>query len=258
MGSCGSRTSAYNIRMGYRKIDFVEGEFYHIYSRGNSKQKIFLDDHDRERFVKLLYLCNSKNPIDFREDIIRKGIDAWEFNRQEEIVDIGAWVLMPNHFHLYLTPKNMRKSDFRKNQITEFMRKILTSYSKYFNQKYSRTGGLFEGKFKSVHIENDPQAKYNFSYIHLNPVKLFDSKWREFGIKDWKKAKKFLDSYRWSSYLDYAGKRRTENKIINRQAFPDYFNNIKDFREEITEWLGFTDPAEVGLPQGLPQVKNTI
>jgi hypothetical protein len=47
--------------MPIRETDFVEGEYYHLYNRGNSKQKIFLDDKDRERFLKLLYLCNSRN-----------------------------------------------------------------------------------------------------------------------------------------------------------------------------------------------------
>jgi len=227
--------------MGYRNISFIEGEFYHIYSRGNSKQKIFLDDYDRDRFAKLLYLCNSKTSIDFREDIVRSGINAWDFDRGERIVSIGAWVLMPNHFHLYLTPCKLRKSDFRKNQITEFMRKLLTSYSKYINTKYKRTGGLFEGKFKATHVTTDQQAKYNFSYIHLNPVKLTDSKWRENGIKDSKKALKFLENYKWSSYLDYKGVPRSENKILDKESFPEYFKDIKDFDFEIIEWLKFLD-----------------
>jgi REP element-mobilizing transposase RayT len=233
--------------MSYRKISFTEGEFYHIYNRGNSKQKIFLDNYDYDRFLKLLFLCNSENSIDFREDIVRQGISAWDFDRGESIVSIGAWVLMPNHFHLYLTI-NLRKQGFRKfsklgdNEITEFVHKLLTSYSKYFNTKYKRTGSLFEGKFKSVHIENDNQAKYLFSYIHLNPVKLIDSKWKENGIKDNAKTKTFLEKYQWSSYLDYKEIVRPQNKILNKKAFPKYFQNIKDFDSEIEEWLTFSDP----------------
>lgn len=229
--------------MSTRKIPFVEGEYYHIYSRGNSKQKIFLDVQDYERFLKLLYLCNSENNIDFREDIVRKNINAWDFDRGKTIVSIGAWVLMPNHFHLYLT-LNPRKSDFRKNEVTEFMRKLLTSYSKYFNKKYKRTGGLFEGQFKAVYIKNDNHAKYNFSYIHLNPIKLIDKNWKENGIKDLQKANMFLKSYKWSSYLDYKGVVRPENKILNIEKFPKYFKNIKDFDKEIIDWLQFKEREE--------------
>jgi len=227
-------------------VPFVEGEFYHVYSRGNSKQKIFLDDYDRDRFIKLLYLCNSKININFRNDIVRPDISVWDFDRSEPIVWIGAWVLMPNHFHIYLTINNLPKSDFgkNKNQITEFMRKLLTSYSKYINAKYQRTGGLFEGKFKATHIKTDPQAKYNFSYIHLNLIKLIDSKWRENGIKNIKEGVKFLENYKWSSYLDYKGILRPENKILNREHFLDYFNHIKNFDSEIMEWLKFSEEVQ--------------
>ncbi len=231
--------------MGYRKVSFTEGEFYHIYNRGNSKQKIFLDNYDYDRFIKLLYLCNSENSIDFREDIVRQGIDAWDFDRGESIVSIGAWILMPNHFHLYLIinpRKTVFRNKLRENQITEFMRKLLTSYSKYFNTKYKRTGALFENRFKSVHIKNDNQAKYLFSYIHLNPIKLIDSKWKENGIKNKKEAESFLKKYLWSSYLDYKELVRSQNKILNRKAFPRYFQNIKDFDSEIEEWLTFSEP----------------
>lgn len=239
--------------MTNRKVPFVQGELYHIYSRGNNKQKIFLDNYDYERFIKLLYLCNSRKSIDFREDIVRQGIDAWNFDRGQLIVSIGAWVLMSNHFHIYIMPNNLRKSDFRKNEITEFMRKLLTSYSKYFNKKYKRTGGLFDGKFKSVHIKDDVQAKYLFSYIHLNPIKLINKNWKIEGIKDWKEAKKFLDKYRWSSYLDYKKNIRLENKILNIETFPEYFQTTTDFDLEIKDWLTFPEEennlAEVGLPR---------
>lgn len=73
-----------------RKDVFVEGEFYHLYSRGNSKQKIFFDDQDRDRFIKLLYLCNSRKSVNFRDDIVQKKIDAWDFERGDLIVSLGA------------------------------------------------------------------------------------------------------------------------------------------------------------------------
>lgn len=226
--------------MAFRKTTFLEGEYYHLYNRGNSKQEIFLDDHDYDRFVKLLYLCNSGKRIDFREDIVRAKIEAWDFDRGERPVSIGAWVLMPNHFHLYITA-NPRKKDFRKNEISEFMRKVLTSYSKYFNKKYKRTGSLFEAKFKDTYVCKDNQAKYLFSYIHLNPIKLIDKNWKENGIKDFSKAIYFLKEYKWSSYLDYKGASRPENKILNLEDFPPYFNNIEDFDSEIKEWLDFKE-----------------
>lgn len=230
------------------------GEFYHLYNRGNSKQKIFIDDKDRDRFVKLLYLCNSTKNIRFREDIVEKKIDAWDFKRGEQIVSIGAWVLMPNHFHLYLTPSP--RSHLGEGGVSLFMRKLCTGYSMYFNIKHSRTGKLFEGAFKSLQMIRDEQAKYIFSYIHLNPVKLIDPQWKESGLKNNKKTLEFLNKYKWSSYQDYLSKKRPENKILTKKDFPAYFNNRKVFKSEIFDWLYFDTPRshlgeESLLPQGV-------
>ena len=121
--------------MSIRKVPLIEGEYYHIYNRGNNKQLIFLDDEDRERFIKLLYLCNSDKSINFKDDIIQPKISAWDFEQGNKLVAIGVWVLMPNHFHLYLIalPKqgfgNFGKIE--KNNITNFMAKLCTAYAKY-------------------------------------------------------------------------------------------------------------------------------
>ncbi len=223
--------------MAIRNVALVGEEFFHIYNRGNSKQKIFLDTEDYERFVKLLYLCNSEYNINFRNDIVKKHIDAFEFQRGKIIVHIGAWVLMPNHFHLYLSSPKQGLGPNEMAYITKFMLKLCTSYAKYFNKKYNRTGKLFEDKFKSVHINNDAQAKYLFSYIHLNPVKIIDPKWKEEGVKNSVSILKYLNSYRWSSFLDFAGRKRKESGILERKNFLDYFGSIKNFEKEIFDWL---------------------
>lgn len=242
--------------MVQRKHEFVEGQFYHLYNRGNSKQKIFLDDRDKDRFSKLLYLCNSRKNINFRDDIVEQGIDAWDFDRGEPIVSIGAWVLMSNHVHLFITipPTPMSsvgekmREDLRDNTISLFMRKVFTSYVKYFNKKYEHTGGLFESNFKSTLVNTDEYAKYLFSYIHLNPIKIIDPEWKEKGIKDVQKAKDFLKNYQWSSYQDYLGIDRVQRKILATKDFPKYFTDTKIFGREIFEWLLFTPPkSDIGV-----------
>jgi putative transposase len=226
--------------MATRKHPFIPGECYHIYNRGNGKRKIFLDDNDYFHFVKCLFVCNTYKNFKFRDDIVDAKIDTFEFDRGELLVSIGAWVLMPNHFHIYLTinSNNPHISDmWGKNQVTEFIRKLSTSYSKYFNAKYNHSGGLFEGPFKSVLVSDDIQAKYLFSYIHLNPIKLIDKNWKENGVKNTKAVLDFLTKYKWSSYLDYRGIIRRENSILNPADFPNYFNEISDFDEEIFNWI---------------------
>jgi len=212
-----------------RKFQFSIGEFYHIYNRGNSKQIIFRNNIDKIRFQKLLYICNSENPVIFKAI---QGKPLEEIERSETLVDIGVYCLMPNHFHLLLHEKVQ-------NGISIFMSKLSTAYSMYFNKRYERTGKLFEGKFKAEHVDNDDYLKYLFAYIHLNPIKIIDSKWKENGIADFEKAKKYLSEYNYSSCLDYMGTIREENKIINKSVFPDYFENFKDFDNFINEWLSF-------------------
>jgi putative transposase len=145
--------------MSIRKVSFVPLEFYHIYNRGNSKQKIFHNKNDYEHFVGLLYVCNQKE--NFKMDNLRKGKNLFDLGKDTSIVDIGAYVLMPNHFHLLLTQRDG-------GDISKFMQKLSTAYVMYYNKKYNRTGSLFEGKFKSQNLESDRYLKYIFSRLFLN------------------------------------------------------------------------------------------
>lgn len=109
----------------------------------------------------------------------------------------------------------------------------------YFNNKNKRTGALFEGRFKAVHIDSDEYLKYLFAYIHLNPVKIIDPLWKENGIKNRTVAQEFLKNYAHSSYLDYQGVVRVETRIINREAGPEYFITTKEFDDFVNDWLDF-------------------
>ncbi len=216
--------------MTIRKKALVPNEYYHIYNRGNSKNEIFLDDQDYDRFAKILYICNSEMNFKFRNSIIRDKINAYDFKRGESLVSILVWVLMPNHFHLLLISHRSDLCEIDYNPITEFMRKVSTSYAMYFNKKYNRTGSLFEGKFKSKHIDEENYFNYIFSYMHLNPIKLIQKDWKENGIKDKGKAKAFLKNYKYSSFLDYYDNYRKQNSIIDKKVIPNYFlcDNVVD------------------------------
>ena len=169
--------------MGLRETNLIEKEYYHIYNRGNGKNKIFNSDEDYDRFCKLLFISNSERSFTFRDSIVDQKINAWDFERGEPLVEICAWVLMPNHFHIILISHRSDLWEEKFNPITEFMRKLSTAYAMYFNKKHNRTGSLFEGKFKSKHVGEDNYFNYLFSYIHLNPIKLIQSDWQENGIK---------------------------------------------------------------------------
>lgn len=118
------------------------------------------------------------------------------------------------------------------------MQKLITAYTMYFNKKVDRTGRLFESSFKSKLIDADEYLKYLFAYIHLNPIKLIEPKWKEEGIKNIDEDKKFLDNYKWSSYSNYVNKDQN-NPILNTKEFPDYFENKKEFSEFLDDWLNY-------------------
>jgi putative transposase len=215
-----------------RKTPFAPGEIYHIYNRGVDKREIFSSHEEYVRFVYLLFLCNSDKKVDFKR--VNKD-KIFEHDRQETIIDISAWCLMPNHFHLLARAK----SDVC---ITRFMEKVQTGYSMYFNKRHERSGSLFQGPFKAQHVDSDEYLKYLSAYIHLNPVKLVDGGWKESGIQDRSRAKKFLDEYRFSSYMDYKNIDRPEGKILSTASFPKYFDNGKNsFNTYINFWLDFAD-----------------
>ena len=212
-----------------RLIPFSVGEYYHIYNRGTDKRKIFITDNDYRRFLVLLYLANSNKPI--RINLRKKSLlNFLETDQGETFVDIGAYCLMPNHFHLLLKEKT-------ENGISIFMQKLTTAFTMYFNKRHERNGVLFQGVFKAEHLKNDNYLKYIYSYIHLNPIKLIDPTWRESGIKDQSKAEKFLKQYQYSSYLEYMNTDRKEKVVINKNAFPNYFENTDNFEKTIKFWL---------------------
>jgi len=136
---------------------------------------------------------------------------------------------MPNHFHILIR-------EHVPGGATRFMEKLSTAYSMYFNRRHGRTGRLFEGPFKSKHIGEESYLNWLFSYIHLNPVKLIDSAWKDKGISNIERAKKFMDDYKYSSYYDYFIDRRPETSILNKNEFPEYFGDMNDFGDIVEEF----------------------
>ncbi len=226
--------------MSIRKVNFVPGEFYHIYNRGNSKQRIFHDKQDHRHFVSLLYILNTNENRNVHDLKKYNDFDLYSVEVKDNLVDIGIYCLMPNHFHVLITER-------KDGGISKFMQKVLTAYVMYYNKKYERTGSLFEGKFKSEHASDDRYLKYLFSYIHLNPVKLIQKDWKENGLKNKKEALEFLSKYEYSSFSDYLGSFRSEGKILNKKSFPEYFPNDfpeyfpneKSFISEIISWINY-------------------
>ena len=212
-----------------RNIELSLDEFYHVFNHGNGDRLIFLDDLDKQRFVSLLYLANGSEPFDFQD--ISSGQEFF-FDRGDPPVAIGAWCLMDNHYHLLI-------KEIVEGGISQFMHRLATGYTMYFNARHKKRGSLFESRFRAKHLDFDQYLKYMFAYIHLNPVKMIEPRWKNVGWANKQKILEFLDNYPFSSYLDYLGLGRQENKIINPKTFPEYFKEDKEITGEMFDWLNF-------------------
>ncbi len=216
---------------------FAENHIYHIYNRGVEKRNIFLDDQDHYRFIHDLYEMNNKNAVKnsgyhfnitgFHQDSLSLPDKESPRAKRMPMVDILAFALMPNHFHLLL----MQKSD---RGIVRFMQKIGTGYTMYFNKKYKRVGGLFQGRFKAKVIKDESHYYQLPFYLHANPLGLHLNKDKKQSINS---SLNFLEKYRWSSFMDYAGIKNFPS-VINKEVFNSFFSKEKtSYKEQMKEWL---------------------
>lgn len=227
-----------------RKVKFAPKEYYHLYSRGVEKRKIFLDHKDYERFIAILYMMNQNAPFNFANFLkFHKLEEIFNEKREKPLVSILSYVLMPNHFHILVY-------EHTEGGISKFMMKMLTAYSMYFNTKYKRSGSLFLHPFRSQHISGEAQYLWIFSYIHLNPLKIIKKDFVEtdsLGNKN--SIQKFLSSYKYSSYLEYNGGERPRSIILDMSLVPDYLLNEKVNIGKYEKWLKKPDINIEGYPQ---------
>jgi putative transposase len=210
-----------------RREKFSPDQIYHIYNRGVDKRAIFLDEGDYVRFIHCLFAFNDKkNVTNF--SFLSKNIDTGYqyFEKRDILVDVFAFALMPNHFHLLLKPKS-------EEGIREFLSKLTGGYSRHFNQKYTRSGALFEGKYKCVRVANDQHLLHLPYYIHANPLNLEFPQWKEKGLgEDTEKAMNYLEKYRWSSFLDYTGKKNFPS-LTDRDFLLKFYGGEEKTTEEL-------------------------
>ncbi|MBI3335908.1 MAG: transposase [Candidatus Portnoybacteria bacterium] len=214
------------------KPQFIENQIYHIYNRGVEKRNIFLEDKDYFRLIHDLFEFNDENASSnmtfyFKDQTMEVEPPYLKKERKPRklLVEILIFTLMPNHFHLLLKQK-------RENGIIRFMQKLGTGYSMYFNQKYERVGGLFQGSFKAVLVNEEAHFAYLPHYIHLNQLSLIN--YGGSTSVDWKMAMDFLENYRWSSFPDYIGKKNFPS-ITSREFLLEIFGGADNYKKETRE-----------------------
>lgn len=202
--------------MPYRITPFVNGEFYHLYTRGVEKQNTFSDRRDYSHFVEALFYYHIQDPKPKFSTHRRTKVFPIDYSKK--IVDIICYCLMPNHFHLLV-------KQLQNGGISELMRKLILSSTKYRNTKYNHQGSLFQVPFKSVHIESEEQLIHVSRYIHLNPLVSL--------------LTKDLKLYHWSSYLEYIGMR--DNLAVKKEEILQFFKSPKDYEKFVL------DQADYGM-----------
>jgi putative transposase len=207
------------------------GDIAHVFNRGVDKRKIFLDDSDRLRFIEALYVLNNK------EGKLRTIKNMFDENsvppKQDKLVEILKWVIMPNHYHLLV-------HEVSEGGIVEFTKRLGNSYTKYFNTKYKgRSGYLFQNSAKMKILADNRHFLYIPFYIDLNPVKV-------------KRGRNTLDSlmeYKWSNFRTFYRKEKF-SIISDANKFYELFDtNQKRYEKElldlstwqVDEWEKYVD-----------------
>jgi len=222
--------------MKKRKNPFVQGEYYHIYNRGVDKRIIFDEYFDILRFYQSMQEFNSIEPIGSIYENRNKKKD--NNNRGGatptvgKLVEIVAYCLNPNHYHLILTP-------LVENGISEFMRRLNGGYTIYYNLKNKRSGSLFQGTFKSVYIDSDSYLRFLSVYVNLN-FKVHQKFQNSKDQKLWQKSS-------WDEYMNtevVKGKKgeesqvkNGENSICGKKMILSHFDSIEDYKKFALETL---------------------
>lgn len=217
-----------------KKPQFENNEIYHVLNRGVEKRKIFLDDKDYFRFIHDLYEFNDEAPA---ENIYYKSLwlESYEVEprkitkERKLLVEILSFCLMPNHYHLIVR-------QLKDGGIIKFMQKLGTGYTMSFNKKYKRIGPLFQGTFKPILIDKSNHFLNLPYYIHLNPLDLKFPEWRVRKMGDYNEAIEYLNNYRWSSHLDYIGKKNFPS-VTDRKLLLDIFGGEEKYKQSINKWL---------------------
>lgn len=137
-------------------IPLISGEKYHIFNRGVDKREVFSHKNDFLRFYMSLDIFNTTEPthnFDAAKNKSKLNIDR--------LVRIYAYSLLPNHFHIIL-------EQLVQDGISEFMKRLQGGYTLYFNEKYNRSGSLYQGTFKRIHIKSEEYFQYLFAYVNEN------------------------------------------------------------------------------------------
>ncbi len=203
--------------MPYRKEVLVTDEIYHVFNRSVNRQPIFHTQRECQRFYDLIDFYRFSDPKDRFSHYNRLPLEARVafFSKlkssQARLVDILAFSIMPNHYHLILR-------QLQEGGLSSFSRKIQNGFAKYYNIKSGRFGSVFQAMFKAVRVETEDQLIHVVRYTHLNPV-------TGFILRDVAE----LITYPWTSFSMYMND--SLDTFIETKTVLSQFSTKKLFRE---------------------------
>jgi REP element-mobilizing transposase RayT len=216
--------------MGNRTIQFSENEWYHCYSRTVDRSRPFEESLFVYRFLETLYFANSENAMPVFPHLYKQYAhdDLFSLERDKPLVAIGAYCLMPTHYHLLIQP-------LAEEGITRFMRKAGTGFTNFYNEQNGRVGNLFVKPFRAKHIGTDHYLNRVVQYIHLNPVELFESDWKKGVVSEPRLLPQRLRSYAHSSLFEHEGGIRPQSSIVNLDVLGNVRDNVTDAAKMIDD-----------------------
>jgi len=230
-----------------RKTPFIPGEYYHIYNRTILSIPEFKEKNNCNRLLQAFLLANSTKSGQAFEYLRNNKptsdvgfalllTNALEIARSgEKLVDVLCYAIMPDHYHLLIR-------EVKEKGATEFIRKCNISIAKYINKTKERKGTIFEGLFKSKHIDSNDYLRHLSLYIHLNPLDFIAGKeWREYKLENFNKHKEKLLNYPWSS-LSFFLSGAPNDIISGHEIITDQFKNRDDYEFYLKSWTNdFTE-----------------
>ena len=135
--------------------EYAPESYYHVYTRGVNKQKIFLEASDYRYFLSLL-----ERYLSAKRAVSKTGVPYPNYGQSAKLL---AFCLMTNHIHMLVYQADDAQV------LRKLMSSVMTSYSKYFNLKYRRVGAVFESRYKAKRVDDDAYLTHIARYIHMNP-----------------------------------------------------------------------------------------
>lgn len=205
----------------------VSGQYYHVFNRTIDQKQIFSFKKTCKRAIKTLDYYRYKDPLVRLSNFLilskeNRQRSLFLLQTHPELIDVIAFCLMPNHFHLLLYQRET-------NGISTYLSQFENSITRYYNSLNKRKGPLFEGQFKAVRIETEEQLLHVHRYIHINPstsyiIETFED----------------LMSYEWSSLPEYLGSRKgfskkeiIMSKFSSRDSYLKFLADNIDYQRKL-------------------------